>query len=154
VAVNVHTFATTREAYNASQVREDIRDGDVLVVAREGVIGILYRAWPCAITTSRGDFHGFEGDWRIIDGGAYEQSFARALSEQSPRMRAMVPHVVVHIRRGDRVREIGTRRTGTVTATFSCGAIARVRWDGARKDTPATDIGTIRLVPADQPTTS
>lgn len=42
----VHTFEDTTDAYDASQSDDSIKDGDVLVCAREGVIGFLYSAWP------------------------------------------------------------------------------------------------------------
>ncbi|MGW4048854.1 hypothetical protein [Streptomyces sp. NPDC004721] len=54
----VHRFDSTWEAYNASQCRDDIRDGDVLVVEPEGVVGFLDAAWPAAITKAHGQFHG------------------------------------------------------------------------------------------------
>ncbi|REE61464.1 hypothetical protein BX257_4043 [Streptomyces sp. 3212.3] len=54
----VHRFDDTREAYDASQCRDDIHDGDVLVVASEGVVGLLDQAWPVAFTEAHGEFHG------------------------------------------------------------------------------------------------
>ncbi|MET9412145.1 hypothetical protein ABZX90_41485 [Streptomyces sp. NPDC002935] len=53
----VHRFADTSEAYDATQCRADIRDGDVLVVEPERVIGILDAAWPFAVTQAHGEFH-------------------------------------------------------------------------------------------------
>jgi len=55
---NVHRFASTGEAYNASQTSDAIRDGDVLVVSTEGVVGIMVAAWPTAVTEETGEFHG------------------------------------------------------------------------------------------------
>lgn len=46
---SVHQFDSTGSAYDASQCDDNIKDGDVLVVASEGVIGILMKAWPCAV---------------------------------------------------------------------------------------------------------
>lgn len=54
----VHRFDSTREAYDATQCREDIRDGDLLVVASEQVVGLLDEAWPVAFTEAHGEFHG------------------------------------------------------------------------------------------------
>ncbi|MFK0106464.1 hypothetical protein [Streptomyces sp. NPDC091217] len=53
----VFRFDSTREAYDATQCRDDIRDGDVLVVESEKVIGFLDAAWPIAITEAHGEFH-------------------------------------------------------------------------------------------------
>jgi hypothetical protein len=55
--VQIHRYESTGEAYDDSQCNEDIHDGDVLVVASEGVVGILVKAWPIAITEARGAFH-------------------------------------------------------------------------------------------------
>lgn len=52
----VWTFYSTGEAYGACQCRDDIRDGDVLVIEREQVIGIAH-TWPFALTEAHGDFH-------------------------------------------------------------------------------------------------
>lgn len=53
----VHTFGSTGQAYDASQCRDDIRDGDVLHIPSEGVTGFLYKAWPVALTVTRGQLH-------------------------------------------------------------------------------------------------
>ncbi len=53
----VHRFGDTWDAYNATQCRDDIRDGDVLVVESERVVGFLDAAWPVAITKAHGEFH-------------------------------------------------------------------------------------------------
>ncbi|AIG81329.1 Hypothetical protein AJAP_42810 (plasmid) [Amycolatopsis japonica] len=58
-APKVWEFATTREAYDASQCNDAIEDGAVLVVESEKVVGILFQAWPAAITTAYGQFHGY-----------------------------------------------------------------------------------------------
>lgn len=72
--VHIHTFDNTREAYDATQcgyVTYDpensdydyegeeviVKDGDVLYVPSEKVIGFLYQAWPVAITKEHGEFH-------------------------------------------------------------------------------------------------
>lgn len=55
--VNIHHFDSTYDAYNESQVRDDINDGDVLAVESERVVGILVGAWPVAITKQHGRFH-------------------------------------------------------------------------------------------------
>lgn len=42
--VGVHQFDNEGEAYDASQYRDDIKDGDLLVTPHS--IGILIEAWP------------------------------------------------------------------------------------------------------------
>lgn len=57
---NVWIFTTsTGAAYNATQTNPDIRDGDVLIVPSEGVAGIMFKAWPIALTTQHGHFQQF-----------------------------------------------------------------------------------------------
>ncbi len=81
-----HDFATTDEAYAASQSREDIRDGDLLVVAAEGVVGVMVSPWPIAVTQAHGAFHqlGDGADWADVREGRYISSAhrARALAAQ------------------------------------------------------------------------
>ncbi|MFJ1529701.1 hypothetical protein ACIOFV_14950 [Streptomyces mirabilis] len=70
----VHRFSDTSEAYDASQCSEAIRDGDVLVVESERVVGFLDEAWPVAITEAHGEFHGLKIPAREIKGGRYAAS--------------------------------------------------------------------------------
>ncbi|ALM38218.1 hypothetical protein [Streptomyces sp. FR-008] len=51
-------YASTEEAYDASQCSADVRNGDVLVVEAEQAVAFLYDAWPVAVTTAHGEFHG------------------------------------------------------------------------------------------------
>lgn len=53
----VHTFGSTGEAYNRSQTDDNIKDGDILHVPSEGVVGYLHAAWPVAATQEHGAFH-------------------------------------------------------------------------------------------------
>jgi hypothetical protein len=46
----VHTFESTREAYNASQCRDGIHDGDILLVPSESAAAVMVSAWPTAPT--------------------------------------------------------------------------------------------------------
>ena len=55
--MTVHIFASSDEAYDASQCRDDIHDGDILVIPCEGVAGWLDKAWPIAATRNVGAFH-------------------------------------------------------------------------------------------------
>ncbi|RSN38637.1 hypothetical protein DMC64_41970 [Amycolatopsis sp. WAC 04197] len=79
------------EAYNASQCNDAIEDGAVLVVESEQVVGILFRAWPAAITTAYGAFHGwFTADEAVaLDGDRdeplYVASYTVALREAEKR---------------------------------------------------------------------
>jgi hypothetical protein len=84
--VGVHKFCSTGEAYDASQCDDAIKDGDVLVVADERVVGILVEAWPVAISEATGEFHrgASEFDWAKVEtvlGGTkdYSASFDKAV---------------------------------------------------------------------------
>jgi len=70
----VHRFTSTAEAYDATQCRDDIRDGDVLVVESERVVGFLDAAWPIAITEAHGEFHGLKIPAREHKDGRYAAS--------------------------------------------------------------------------------
>ncbi|WP_328384361.1 AAA family ATPase (plasmid) [Micromonospora zamorensis] len=63
----VHRFASTEEAYDAAQVRDDIQSGDVLLVDAEDVVGVLDDAWPVALSPQNGMFH------TLVDDEAKEQ---------------------------------------------------------------------------------
>lgn len=71
--LHVHTFTSSGEAYDASQCRNDIRDGDVLSVPSERVVGILIEAWPTAISENPGAFHAAPAD---LDFGAVRAASA------------------------------------------------------------------------------
>lgn len=69
-----HFFEYTGEAYDASQTRDDIKDGDILVATEERVVGIMVSAWPTAVgRVNPGEFHvlgeGFY--WETLEGGKY-----------------------------------------------------------------------------------
>ncbi|WP_406501570.1 hypothetical protein OHA04_27510 [Streptomyces sp. NBC_01590] len=70
----VHRFATTAEAYGATQSSDDIHDGDVLVIEPEGVVGFLTGAWPVAITAEHGDLHALTISAREVEDGRYAAS--------------------------------------------------------------------------------
>src|SRR4051812_24284860 len=44
--LRVFTFDDSREAYDQTQVRDDLHDGDVLHIPSERVAGFLMKAWP------------------------------------------------------------------------------------------------------------
>lgn len=74
----VHRFGSTFQAYNATQCRDDIEDGDVLVIEPERVTGFLVSAWPVAVTAEHGELHRLTVPAGEYKGGAY-----RAAAEQA-----------------------------------------------------------------------
>ncbi|MFE3146613.1 hypothetical protein ACFXJ6_08105 [Streptomyces sp. NPDC059218] len=71
----VHRFDDTTTAYNASQCHDEIKDGDLLVVASERAIAVLMGAYPVALTILNGQFHdGLEESARTIREGRYAAS--------------------------------------------------------------------------------
>ncbi|QKW08056.1 hypothetical protein HUT18_18385 [Streptomyces sp. NA04227] len=70
----VHRFTSTRSAYDATQTRDDIEDGDLLLIEREQVVGFLNSAWPVAITEQHGELHGLKVPAREIEDGMYVAS--------------------------------------------------------------------------------
>jgi hypothetical protein len=51
-----HGFATTGNAYDATQTEDQIETGDTLLILPEGVIGIAY-CWPFAVTVACGKLY-------------------------------------------------------------------------------------------------
>ena len=51
-----HAFATTGNAYDATQCDEAIATGDTLVILAEGVVGLAW-TWPIAVTAAHGALH-------------------------------------------------------------------------------------------------
>ncbi|MET7631816.1 hypothetical protein ABZS53_15370 [Streptomyces sp. NPDC005499] len=76
----VHTFDDTVEAYDATQCREDIRDGDVLVIESESVVGIAW-TWPFALTEAFGELHILNADPRTYEDGKFAASIPVAERE-------------------------------------------------------------------------
>lgn len=80
VGPTVHRFTDTDTAYDVTQSEErhrmGIRDGDVLVVESEGVVGVLANNWPIALTEAHGKFHLVAERYRIreMNGGRYAAS--------------------------------------------------------------------------------
>lgn len=59
-----HYFASSGSAYDMSQCDDRIKDGDVLVVRDEKVVGLLFDvAYPVAVTVEAGEFGHFAGDY-------------------------------------------------------------------------------------------
>lgn len=59
--MNTHYFDSTKEAYDATQCRDDIKQGDALVIASENVVGIAF-TWPIAVTKNHGELHTLKDD--------------------------------------------------------------------------------------------
>jgi len=57
-------FDSTEEAYGACQTRDDIKNGDMLVIPSEQVVG-LAGTWPVAVTDEHGELHFVNGDANI-----------------------------------------------------------------------------------------
>jgi hypothetical protein len=57
LARRYHGFATTGNAYDATQTDHRIETGDTLLILPEGVIGIAH-CWPFAVTAACGKLHG------------------------------------------------------------------------------------------------
>ncbi|MEU6441364.1 hypothetical protein [Streptomyces sp. NPDC047046] len=121
-AVTVHTFESTQQAYAQTQWRDDLRDGAVLAIPSEGVVGVLRSAWPFAITAETGEFHRVIVDPRALDGGDYRASVDRAEEIArglgAPLAERPEPAIVRadEVRRGDVV--LGCYRDG-VTVTMA-----------------------------------
>ena len=80
--MQIHTgFESTGEAYNASQVDDTIKDGDILVT-KNGSIAILCKAWPVHVKGPIGEFHTFSSgvNWIRFSKGRYYHSYLKALS--------------------------------------------------------------------------
>lgn len=52
-----HGFATTGNAYDATQCDVAIGNGDTLIILPEQVVGVAH-CWPFAVTETRGKLHG------------------------------------------------------------------------------------------------
>lgn len=83
--VRVVTFGdnvTTGEAYDMTQCYDEIKDGDVLHVLAEGVVGVMVKAWPVAVSEIHGAFHGLASEIDIveIENGEYEKAGRVALA--------------------------------------------------------------------------
>lgn len=62
----IHVFSSTGAAYDACQCDAEIKDGDILVIPSEGVVGIA-DTWPFAITAKRGALHGLVKEYNPDD---------------------------------------------------------------------------------------
>ena len=76
----VHEFYDSGTGYDETQTRDDIKDGDVLAVTSEPVVGFLNEAWPVAVTSEPGEFHRIKQDKEafLADHPQYVRSWAEA----------------------------------------------------------------------------
>ncbi len=73
--IRVHTFTDSRTAYDHTQYRDDIHDGDVLHIPSENITGFLMQAWPVAVSPNHGEFHTLTDPTNlVIDGVDYTES--------------------------------------------------------------------------------
>jgi hypothetical protein len=56
---NVWTFDTTGDAYDSVQCDDDIKNGDILVIPSENVVGLAW-TWPIAVTDNAGHLHSID----------------------------------------------------------------------------------------------
>jgi hypothetical protein len=81
--MTVHTFRSTGRAYDACQCDDSIKDGDVLVVEAEQVVGVA-NTWPVAVTRRVGQLHAIKSDDEQDAGKAAERWALSASSYCSP----------------------------------------------------------------------
>lgn len=80
--ITIHDhFTSTIDAYDETQWNDKIRSGDVLVIAAEGVVGILDQAWPAAVTAAHGELHTWNLSAHLVRDGDYRASLAVALDK-------------------------------------------------------------------------
>lgn len=68
----IHTFPDSRDAYDATQTGQwyddgtdsyvEVKDGDILVIPTEGVVG-LCTTWPVAVTQNSGKLHAMKSEY-------------------------------------------------------------------------------------------
>lgn len=58
-ARRIHGFASTGNAYDATQTDDRISSGDTLLILPEGVVGVAH-CWPFAVTQMTGKLHGVQ----------------------------------------------------------------------------------------------
>lgn len=61
----VHEFDSTGDAYDACQCYDEIKDGDLLLIKSERVVGIA-GTWPVAVTAKNGKLHTPAKDYSLV----------------------------------------------------------------------------------------
>jgi len=54
--MTIHKFDSTGDAYDATQCDDNVKNGDILVIDSERVVGLAH-TWPVAITEAYGKLH-------------------------------------------------------------------------------------------------
>ncbi len=80
--VQVWYFDESGEAYDACMSRDCIDNGDVVVILKQGIVGVLIDAWPTAVTREHGALHTMSPGYHMnqIDDGKFCRSFDLAAS--------------------------------------------------------------------------
>jgi hypothetical protein len=79
MTVKVWAFRSNREAYDLTQTSDEIKDGDVLYVPSENLVGFLAKAWPIAVIGKPENFHtAREESWSDLN-EEYGESIAAAI---------------------------------------------------------------------------
>lgn len=82
---SVHFFASTGEAYDATQTTDEIKNGHLLIIESEQVIG-LADTWPVAVTVQYGVLHSCAEGYSFRDFPKFSrQQIADAIAEATAR---------------------------------------------------------------------
>ncbi|RWM86479.1 MAG: hypothetical protein EOR84_30670 [Mesorhizobium sp.] len=83
--IQIHFFDSTGEAYDATQCDENIKNGDVLVIEPEQVVG-LADTWPVAVTKNAGHLHSLsDGNFETYNHEFGENAGKRVFTDQQIR---------------------------------------------------------------------
>lgn len=63
--MTIHKFDYTGSAYDATQCDESIKDGDILLIESEGVVGLAW-TWPVAVTKEKGQLHSMAENGSVV----------------------------------------------------------------------------------------
>ncbi|MBH0778787.1 hypothetical protein [Nocardia bovistercoris] len=103
--MTIHVFATSAEAYDASQCHDDIVDGDILLVPSEEIAGWLSGAWPIAVTCEHGEFHQLNVAYAIEHESLGPDTRAVIDRKTEEAIGALAAHNAVEALRAERAKE-------------------------------------------------
>ncbi len=95
-ALQVFTFESSGDAYDAAQCCDDIKTGAALIVESESAVALAW-AWPVAVTAALSNFHALANDTRddaaatLKDMGVDDDTARRAVAEARKRGFAIAP---------------------------------------------------------------
>lgn len=69
----IHEFASSSDAYDATQCDESVRKGDALLIASEGVVGLAW-TWPVAVTARAGELHELSDEDRMTPAAVIQEA--------------------------------------------------------------------------------